>query len=207
MKKLVAASSPLRGRARVRRERGRAPARQLHRQPLRPDRAVRRRSSTSSTCWTWPRSRPSRPSPRSTRRARPPTARRSPASIARHVDVTVGGRPVRSDARLKHVLAFPPGQAGLRTTRLEVLLASPPLAHGGQLVYHDRNYAGPDRLEGDRRPGRARRARVAGSSAPSSSVSDELLSYPKNLLQSPLDVTEATAQLAPGDRRQARRRR
>jgi ABC-type nickel/cobalt efflux system permease component RcnA len=41
-------------------------------------------------------------------------------------------------------------------------------------------------------------AKVASSSAPSSSVSHELLSYPKNLLQSPLDVTEATAQLRPG---------
>jgi ABC-type nickel/cobalt efflux system permease component RcnA len=39
---------------------------------------------------------------------------------------------------------------------------------------------------------------VANSSAPSSSVSHELLSYPKNLLQSPLDVTEASARLQPG---------
>jgi ABC-type nickel/cobalt efflux system permease component RcnA len=39
---------------------------------------------------------------------------------------------------------------------------------------------------------------VSGSSAPASSVSRELLAYPKNLLQSPLDVTAATAQLRPG---------
>ncbi len=46
------------------------------------------------------------------------------ASLAKHVAATIGGRPVALRP-VKHVLAFPPGQAGLRTTRLEVLLASP----------------------------------------------------------------------------------
>jgi ABC-type nickel/cobalt efflux system permease component RcnA len=117
-------------------------------------------------------------------------------SIARHVDVTVGGRPLTLTAA-KHVLAFPPGQAGLRTTRLEVLLASSRLAHGGRLEYHDRNYE--DRIGWKEivvQSGSG--VTVTGSSAPSSSISHELLSYPKNLLQSPLDVTEATAQLRPG---------
>ena len=117
-------------------------------------------------------------------------------SIARHVAVTVGGTRVRL-AAAKHVLAFPPGQAGLRTTRLEVLLASPPLAHGGTLVYDDRNYAGRigwKEIVVTAGSG----AKASGSSAPSSSISHELLSYPKDLLQSPLDVTEATAELTPG---------
>ncbi len=117
-------------------------------------------------------------------------------SLARHVDATVGGAPVGL-IPVKHVLAFPPGQAGLRTTRLEVLLASGPLAHAGRLVYRDRNYSG--RIGWKEivvQPGSG--ATVADSSAPSSSISHELLSYPKNLLQSPLDVTEATAQIAPG---------
>jgi nickel/cobalt exporter len=117
-------------------------------------------------------------------------------SIARHAEVTVGGRPVTLTAA-KHVLAFPPGQAGLRTTRLEVLLVSPRLARGGTLAYRDRNYE--DRIgwkEISVQSGSG--AHVSGASAPSSSVSHELLSYPKNLLQSPLDVTEASAQLRPG---------
>ena len=118
------------------------------------------------------------------------------ASLARHLDAEIGGQrvPLRP---VKHVLAFPPGQAGLRTTRLEVLLSSPPLAHGGKLVYRDRNYSG--RIGWKEivvRSGSG--ARIAGSSAPSSSISHELLSYPKNLLQSPLDVTTATAQITPG---------
>jgi ABC-type nickel/cobalt efflux system permease component RcnA len=116
--------------------------------------------------------------------------------LASHVRASVGGRPVPLRA-VKHVLAFPPGQAGLRTTRLEVLLSSPPLARGGTLIYRDGNYSG--RIGWKEivvSPGSG--ARVSGSSAPSSSISHELLSYPKNLLQSPLDVTEASAQLAPG---------
>ena len=117
-------------------------------------------------------------------------------SIARHVEARVGGTPVAL-APMKHVLAFPPGQAGLRTTRLEVLLASPPLAQGGRLVYRDRNYVG--RIGWKEIVVQAgASAHVSGSSAPASSISHELLSYPKNLLQSPLDVTEATAQIAPG---------
>jgi len=117
-------------------------------------------------------------------------------SLARHVDATVGGRAVAFRA-VKHVLAFPPGQAGLRTTRLEVLLSSPPLARGGALVYRDRNYSGRigwKEIVVQSGSG----AHVSGSSAPTSSISHELLSYPKNLLQSPLDVTQATAQLTPG---------
>jgi ABC-type nickel/cobalt efflux system permease component RcnA len=122
--------------------------------------------------------------------------RRLAASLAEHVTATVGGiavvlRPV------KHVLAFPPGQAGLRTTRLEVLLESPPLSHGGALDYHDGNYAG--RIGWKEIVVQAGSgARVAGSNAPSSSISHELLAYPKNLLQSPLDVTSAKAQITPG---------
>jgi nickel/cobalt transporter (NicO) family protein len=117
-------------------------------------------------------------------------------SLARHVDSTVGGATVAL-APVKHVLAFPPGRAGLRTTRLEVLLASGPLAHGGQLVYRDRNYSGRigwKEIVVQSGSG----AQVGHASAPSSSISHELLSYPKNLLQSPLDVTEATAQITPG---------
>ncbi len=118
------------------------------------------------------------------------------ASLAEHVEATIGGRPVALRP-VQHVLAFPPGQAGLRTTRLEVLLSSPPLTHGGALVYRDHNYTGRigwKEIVVQTSSG----AHVTGSSAPTSSISHELLSYPKNLLQSPLDVTEAHAALTPG---------
>ena len=73
---------------------------------------------------------------------------------------------------VSHVLAFPPGQAGLRTTRLEVLLASRPLAHGGKLVYRDRNYSG--RIGWKEIVVQAGSgARISASSAPSSSISQK----------------------------------
>jgi ABC-type nickel/cobalt efflux system permease component RcnA len=122
--------------------------------------------------------------------------RRLAASLAQHVQASVGGTPVALRP-VKHVLAFPPGQAGLRTTRLEVLLESPPLAHGGALDYRDGNYTG--RIGWKEIVVQAGSgAKVSGSNVPSSSISHELLAYPKNLLQSPLDVTSATAQVTPG---------
>ncbi len=100
---------------------------------------------------------------------------------------------------LRHRLAFPPGQAGLRTTRLEVLLATQPLTAGrpARISYRDTNFAG--RLGWKEivvREGSG--SRVLSSSAPSTSASNELLAYPKDSLQSPLDVTAATARLVPG---------
>jgi ABC-type nickel/cobalt efflux system permease component RcnA len=95
------------------------------------------------------------------------------------------------------VLAFPPGQAGLRTTRLEIVYRGPVLSGRSAVAYRDGNFAG--RIgwkEITARP--AAGARVLSSSAPSTSISSELRSYPKNLLQSPLDVTSARTAVEPG---------
>jgi len=120
------------------------------------------------------------------------------AAIGHRLELSAGGRtlPLRP---IRRALAFPPGQAGLHTTRLEVVYESPPFPAGARarIVYRDRNYA--DRIGWKEivvRPGPD--ARVDSSSAPSTSVSDELRSYPKNLLQSPLDVTRASAEVVPG---------
>ena len=117
-------------------------------------------------------------------------------TIGRHLTLTVGGHRIAL-APIRHVLAFPPGQAGLRTTRLEVVFAGPRLAGRSDVSYRDRNFA--DRIgwkEVVVRP--AHGARVVSSTAPSSSISDELLAYPKNLLQSPLDVVSARTAIDPG---------
>jgi nickel/cobalt transporter (NicO) family protein len=120
------------------------------------------------------------------------------ASIGRGLTLSVGGRRLALRP-LRRVLAFPPGQAGLHTTRLEVVYASAPLQSGAsvRLDYRDRNYA--DRIgwkEIVLRAGAG--ARVDASNVPRVTISDELRSYPKNLLQSPLDVTQARAELVPG---------
>jgi nickel/cobalt transporter (NicO) family protein len=117
-------------------------------------------------------------------------------TIARHLQLTVDGRRAALTP-LRRVLAFPPGQAGLRTTRLEIVFAGPKLAGKSAVSYRDDNYAG--------RIGwreivvqSARGARVLSSSAPATSISAELLAYPKNLLQSPLDVASARIEIEPG---------
>jgi nickel/cobalt exporter len=123
------------------------------------------------------------------------------AERLRHgLSLTVAGKPAAL-RELGHELAFPNGVGGLHTTRLEIVLdagvlpeSSAPLA----LDYLDGN--DPDRIgwreivlvQGGG-------ASIVSSSVPSESVSDELRSYPADLLQSPLDVREATARVKPGD--------
>jgi len=92
-----------------------------------------------------------------------------------------------------------PGQAGLHTTRLEVVYASAALPGGtpARLDYRDRNYAGRigwKEIVLRAGPG----ARVDSASVPGTTISDELRSYPKDLLQSPLDVTRARAEIVSG---------
>jgi ABC-type nickel/cobalt efflux system permease component RcnA len=82
-------------------------------------------------------------------------------------------------------LAHPPGAGGLRTTRLEVVLRGPRLDGSSNVHYRDTNYA--DRI--------GWKEIVVG--AKTHSTSDELRAYPKDLLQSPLDVTSVDARLSP----------
>jgi nickel/cobalt exporter len=104
--------------------------------------------------------------------------------IAANAHLAVDGRPAAL-VPLRTALAHPRGAAGLRTTRLEVVLAGPVLHGRVSVSYHDNNYR--NRI--------GWKEIVVGKSAPS--TSHELRAYPKDLLQSPLDVTSANAALAP----------
>ncbi|MBW8742525.1 MAG: sulfite exporter TauE/SafE family protein, partial [Acidobacteria bacterium] len=73
----------------------------------------------------------------------------------------------------------------LKTTRLEVVLRGPRLARRTTIRYADTNFAG--RI--------GWKEVVVGAAA--ASRSDELRAYPKDLLSSPLDVTTASATVAP----------
>jgi nickel/cobalt transporter (NicO) family protein len=104
--------------------------------------------------------------------------------IAGHVRLQVDGRRVRL-VPLGTALAHPRGAAGLNTTRLEVILAGPTIGGKTSIAYRDENY----------------RDRIGWSEivvgAQTHSISDELRAYPKNLLQSPLDVTGVKATVSP----------
>src|SRR5712691_2306842 len=96
--------------------------------------------------------------------------------IARGAELTVDGRPARLVAGATE-LAHPPGAGGLPTTRLEAVLRGPRLTGPSAIRYRDTNYTG--RI--------GWKEILVGTSA--KSISDELRAYPKDLLQSPLDVT------------------
>ena len=126
-------------------------------------------------------------------------ARTAAGRTARELELRLNG--VRLPlSPIRQVIAFPPGAAGLRTLRLEILLESPRVEPGDgplRLAYRDPTYSGRIgwkeivvRASGD--------ARVTSASVPSESVSGELRTYPNNLLTSPLDVRTATATFEPG---------
>jgi nickel/cobalt exporter len=116
--------------------------------------------------------------------------------IAANAHLVIDGRPARL-VPVRHELAFPAGQGGLSTTRLEVLLSGPKLTGRSSVAYHDDNYA--NRIGWSEIVVRSSAgALLEQSSAPTKSISDRLLSYPKNLLQSPLHVTTATASVSAG---------
>jgi nickel/cobalt exporter len=106
--------------------------------------------------------------------------------IARNAELSVDGRRARLTP-VAHALAHPRGAGGLRTTRLELVLRGPILHGRTSVVYHDDNYRG--RI--------GWKEIVVG--AKTHSISDDLRAYPKDLLQSPLDVTSVATQLAPAD--------
>jgi nickel/cobalt transporter (NicO) family protein len=104
--------------------------------------------------------------------------------IARNVHATLAGRRVRL-VPVAHALAFPQGQGGLHTMRLEVILRGPRVDTAARLAYRDANYAG--RI--------GWKEIVVGAHARSSS--NELHAYPKDLLQSPLAVASIATRVRP----------
>jgi hypothetical protein len=96
-------------------------------------------------------------------------------------------------------LSFPPGQADLSTLRLAVRYAAP--LHGGReqtAEYHDGNFAdrqGWKEIVVRALPGIA----LAASDAPTEDTSDELRSYPQDMLASPRDQDTAHFRFASGD--------
>jgi ABC-type nickel/cobalt efflux system permease component RcnA len=89
-----------------------------------------------------------------------------------------------------------PGQGGLAVLRLETAYRADAPA-SGHVSFGDGNFAGQIGWREVTAAGMGGRA-VSGSSVPVRSVSDELRTYPDDLLSNPLDVTEATFSYARG---------
>ena len=89
-----------------------------------------------------------------------------------------------------------PGQGGLEVLRIELRLRADLPIERTTLEYRDRNFSG--RLGWKEIVARGIGGQgLERASVPSVSVSDRLTSYPKDLLSSPLSVTEARVALAP----------
>jgi nickel/cobalt exporter len=104
--------------------------------------------------------------------------------LSRGAELTVDGH-LAGLLPIETALAHPLGAGGLHTTRLEVMLRGPRLLGKSEIAYRDTNYA--DRI--------GWKEIVVG--AKTRSTSDELRAYPKDLLQSPLDVTSVRTELLP----------
>lgn len=111
------------------------------------------------------------------------------ATIARGVRVAVDGRALALWPACGE-LAFRPGQAGAPILRLDTVLQAP-APRDGTLAYADSNWAdrvGWREVTATAGDGEA----IVTSTAPATSVSDELLRYPADLLSSPLRTSSAT---------------
>ncbi|MBA3717913.1 MAG: sulfite exporter TauE/SafE family protein [Actinobacteria bacterium] len=125
-----------------------------------------------------------------------PTAAKLLPKIQRGISVQIDGRAIPLHS-LRHALAFPPGVAGLRTTRLESVYATPRLLAGSRrLTYRDSTF--PGRIGWKEIVVQQSDGATVSSSASSRSVSDELHAYPRDQLSSPLDVRSASAEVVPG---------
>ncbi len=122
-------------------------------------------------------------------------AGRAAPRLLANVSLTVDQRPVALGVASSS-MRFRSGQGGLPILRLEATFAGHIQADGA-LTYRDGNY--PGRI-GWREITASGQDGVAlpRSSVPAGGVSDALISYPQDLLSSPLHVTGATIAYAPG---------
>src|SRR5215467_2059638 len=121
---------------------------------------------------------------------------RKKAEIARGVVLTVNGRRVPLRFGAQGQITFPPGQGGLKLTRVVVpLFAMVP--HPRAVELHDGTF--PGRIGWKAivaQPGNGTDVR---SSVPSGDPTDGLRTYPQDMLKSPLDQREAHLSVKAGD--------
>jgi nickel/cobalt exporter len=117
-----------------------------------------------------------------------------PARVGKNLALELGGQRVNL-VPVEHKLREREGVGGLPTLRFEAVYEAPAVA--GTLVFHDNNFEGrAGWKEIVVRAGEG--ARITSSSAPRASVSGALRAYPKDLLQSPPDVSSARVAFEPG---------
>ena len=116
--------------------------------------------------------------------------------LGAHLSVTVDGAEVTlaPEGAAAQLLA---GQGGLQTLRFEGTFAGS-APRQGVLAFREGNFPGQIGWQEVTAVG-AEGAALSGSTVPTQSVSDELRTYPQDLLSSPLTVSSMSASVAPGD--------
>jgi nickel/cobalt transporter (NicO) family protein len=123
-------------------------------------------------------------------------AARECAQLVGGLSASVGGSPLRWVVRSMAVV-YPPGQAGLATTRLTCeLSALAQLDRVADLSFSDGYRA--DRVGWHEITAVGNGVRLLNPQVPATSVSDELRRYPNDLLSSPLGVRSVTLRTQPG---------
>jgi nickel/cobalt exporter len=121
--------------------------------------------------------------------------RRKKADIARGLTLEVNGRPVPLRLQPGAAISFPPGQGGLKLTRVELTLRAN-VSDPRRVVVHDGTF--PDRVGWkaiEILPGKSTAVR---SDVYGQDPTNGLRGYPKDTLASPLDQRTATFTVAPG---------
>jgi nickel/cobalt transporter (NicO) family protein len=120
--------------------------------------------------------------------------------LRQNLHLELNGQP--APLHVEHrALSFPDGAGGLSTLRLEVVYAADVSANPSStvnLTYRDDN--DPTHIgwrEIVARPGAAG-TQIASSSVPANDVTNELRTYPEDLLNSPLNVRQASVSFVPG---------
>ncbi|HWT21974.1 MAG TPA: sulfite exporter TauE/SafE family protein [Solirubrobacteraceae bacterium] len=120
---------------------------------------------------------------------------RKQAEVQLRLALTVDGRRVALRRSGRATVAHPPGQGGLRTTRVEIPLTAR-VRDARRVVLRDDTFEGRVGWKAIvARPGRGTAVR---SSAPASDPTDGLRAYPDDLLKSPADLREARFDVSPG---------
>lgn len=128
-------------------------------------------------------------------RERAAWADRRARELVRGVTLTVDGHAVALRVSSSEMELLP-GQGGLSILRLQAMFTGP-LPAKGTIDYRDDNFEGLIGWREVTAVGADGRA-LTGSTVPARSISNELRSYPEDLLASPVDVSEASFSFAPG---------
>jgi nickel/cobalt exporter len=120
---------------------------------------------------------------------------RKRAEVARRLRLTVDGRATALRFAGAGTISFPPGQGGLRLTRVELALSAGVVAPR-HVVLQDGTF--PDRVGWKAVVSKPGEGTAVRSSAPADDVTGGLRRYPRQTLQSPLDQRTATLDVHPG---------